>query len=113
MGVPMTQPAPQPGFVRVDCQACKNTDVWFRCDSCGKSDHFALEGGVATCDCGATYDRGNCTCGQTVPGENLVFVPFDKGPMTLADLEVAWGRIALLVGGLVIVVGLGAYWWMG
>lgn len=109
----MTETAPEPGFVRVDCPACKNPDVWFKCDACKKSDHFLLADGVAKCDCGATYEHGHCTCGTVVNAENLVFVPFDKGPMALADLEIAWGRVAALVGVVVGAIGLGAYWMMG
>ncbi|MCB9673968.1 MAG: hypothetical protein H6737_02570 [Alphaproteobacteria bacterium] len=109
----MTETAPEPGFVRVDCQVCKNPDVWFRCNACGRSDHFTVSGGIVRCDCGQTYDRGNCTCGETVPFDGLRFVPFDQGPMALADLEVAWGRVAALGVGLVGIVALGAWWWMG
>ena len=92
------------GFIRVDCNSCKNPDVWFRCDSCKRSDHFLFADGKASCDCGATYDRGNCTCGNTVPSEGLKFVEFEKGPMALAELEVAWGRLAALVIGVLIVM---------
>ncbi|MEZ4318515.1 MAG: hypothetical protein R3F61_13465 [Myxococcota bacterium] len=109
----MTQAAPEPGFIRVDCPSCRNPDVWFRCDECGKSDHFTLTDGVVRCTCGAKYDRGNCTCGQVVPAENLRFVAFDAGPMALADLEVAWGRVAALGAVVVGLVVLGVYWWMG
>ena len=93
------------GFVRVDCAACKNPDVWFKCDQCGKSDHFLIADGKATCTCGAVYRSGNCTCGEGVPFENLQFVPFEQGPMALADMEIAWGRV---VGLVLVLVLLGA-----
>jgi len=106
----MTHSPSDPGFIRVDCKSCNNPDVWFRCDQCGKSDHFSLGESAVSCDCGASYTAGNCTCGQAVPFEQLVFVPFDKGPVTLADLEVAWGRVAALGVGVIGLIGLGAYW---
>lgn len=81
------------GFIRVDCPACGNPDVWFTCNSCGKSDHFALHADHVDCDCSARYDHGTCTCGETVPFDRLRFVAYDEGPLALADLEVAWGRV--------------------
>lgn len=85
------------GFVRVDCAACGRPDVWLRCDACGKSDHFLLEGGVAGCDCGASYAHATCLCGAAVPGDRLRFVAFRDGPMALADLEWDPKRVGLLV----------------
>ena len=84
------------GFVRVGCTQCNDDNVWFTCNTCNKSDHFLFSGGVASCECGATYDHGTCTCGATVQASDLSFVPFEKGPMALADLEYAWGRMALI-----------------
>lgn len=106
----MTDSLSSRGFVRVDCSQCKNPDVWFKCDSCTKSDHFLVTDGMASCDCGATYDRGTCTCGNTVPSEGLVFVRFEEGPMALAELEIAWGRVAALGG--VALAALGGVAWM-
>ena len=101
------------GFVRVDCAACKNPDVWFKCDQCGKSDHFLLTDDRATCTCGAIYQSGNCTCGESVPFEGLVFVPFEQGPMALADMEVAWGRVIGLVVVVALLIGAVAMYFLG
>jgi hypothetical protein len=98
------------GFIRVDCPACKNPDVWFRCNGCGKSDQFLLAGGEVSCACSARYTHGNCTCGATVPVDGLRFVPFEKGPMALADLEIHWGRVAVLGTTVVAVIALGVWW---
>lgn len=93
----------EPGFIRVECTACNSPDVWFKCNECGKSDYFTAGETQVSCRCGATYDSGVCTCGATVPFEQLVAVPATEGPLALADLEVAWGRVGLLVLGLVAV----------
>jgi hypothetical protein len=93
------------GFIRVDCATCDNPDVWFTCNQCGKSDHFTLHADHVSCDCSARYDRGTCTCGAVVPFERLRFVDADAGPLALADLEIAWDRVALLAIGLVVVLG--------
>lgn len=82
------------GFIRVACTSCSNPDVWFTCNTCSKSDHFALHEAHVACDCGATYGHGTCTCGESVPFTDLVFVDATEGPLALADLEVAWGRVA-------------------
>lgn len=84
------------GFVQVNCASCEKPNVWLRCDSCKKSDHFLFDGAVASCDCGARYAHATCMCGATVPPERLRFVEFRAGPMALADL--AWDprKIALL-----------------
>ncbi len=105
--------SPEPGFVHVLCNACGNNEVWLSCNSCGKSDHFQLAtDGAIACDCSATYSHATCLCGTQVPPEGkLEFVPFDKGPMHLADLEVAWGRVAILsVIAIAALGGLG--WWL-
>lgn len=93
----------EPGFIRVDCPSCNSKDVWFKCNECGKSDYFTVGDAQIACRCGATYDSGVCTCGATVPFEHLVAVSHQDGPLGLADLEVAWGRVGLLVLGLVLV----------
>lgn len=98
------------GFVRLQCPKCGRADQWLRCEKCGKSDHFLLAGGAVGCDCGASYDHGRCACGERVPGTALVAVAWQDGPRQLADLEIAWGRVAAL--GVVAVVGIGAVaWW--
>lgn len=94
---------PEPGFIRVDCPSCNSDDVWFKCNACEKSDYFTAGDGQVRCRCGATYDSGVCTCGTTVPFERLVPVSHAEGPLALADLEVAWGRVGLLVLGLIVV----------
>lgn len=101
----MSETTPDRGFIRVDCQTCGNPDVWFSCNTCKKSDHFALHPEHVDCSCGATYTHGTCTCGASVPLEQLRFVAYDEGPLALADLEVAWGRVALLVVGVLVLVG--------
>lgn len=106
----MTTAPAETGFIRVACQKCKNDDVWFKCNGCGKSDHFHVSDEAVHCDCGESYDRGNCTCGNEVPFADLQFVDGDAGPLALADLEVAWGRVAALVGVVVVLVG-GVAWW--
>ena len=105
MSTPSAIPSSEPGFIRVACTACNNPDVWFKCNGCGKSDRFAMREQQVVCTCGETYASGICTCGQTVPFAQLQRVDFDKGPMALADLEVAWGRVAGIVVGLVLVLG--------
>lgn len=100
------------GFIHVHCATCSDPNVWFTCNACGKSDHFALNEGVVTCDCSAVYDRGTCTCGAEVPGTGLSFVAFDKGPLALADVQVAWGRVIALVLVLGGIIAGGVLWWL-
>ena len=100
----------QRGFVHVRCNDCGNPDVWLRCETCGKSDHFLLTDGVASCDCGADWPRATCLCGaQVPPAGTMAFVPFNEGPMALADLEVDWSRVGLLVAGAAVLVGAGGW----
>jgi hypothetical protein len=47
-----------------------------------------------------------------VPAAALIAVPFEQGPVSLAEVEIAWGRIA---AGAAVVVSLGAlglWWWL-
>ena len=105
--LPMSEASPDRGFIRVDCPACRNPDVWFTCNACKKSDHFAMHADHVACDCGQRYDHGTCTCGATVPFDGLRFVAWDQGPMSLADLEVAWGRVAgLAVVAVLVLAGI-------
>ena len=99
------------GFVRVDCAACGRPDVWLRCDACEKSDHFLLEAGEASCDCGATYAHATCLCGAPVPGDRLRFVAFRDGPMALADLEWDPRRLGLLVAAVAVAAAAVAHLW--
>lgn len=105
----MSIPSSEPGFIRVVCTACNNDDVWFKCNACGKSDTFTMKEQQVVCTCGETYSSGICTCGTSVPFPQLQRVPFDQGPMALAELEVAWGRVGLLALGVILVVGAIAY----
>jgi hypothetical protein len=106
------------GFVKVDCPRCANPDVWLKCESCKKADHFLIRAEadgappVVDCDCSARFTFATCTCGEQVPMARLRFVRWDRGPKQLADLEIAWERIAAIVlGGVgVILVGLWALW---
>jgi hypothetical protein len=109
---PLAAPSAR-GFIRVDCLACKNPDVWFKCDQCGKSDHFAFDGTTVQCDCGASYSHGQCTCGETAPPDRLRFVDAAEGPLALADLEIAWGRVATLGVVLAVLVAIIALAVMG
>ena len=101
------------GFIRVDCQVCKNPDVWFKCNQCGKSDHFTFDGTTVVCSCGATYSHGQCTCGAHAPADSLRFVDAADGPLALADLEIAWGRVATLGVLLAVLIGIIAFAVMG
>ena len=94
------------GFVRVP----SDQELWMRCDSCEKSDHFWMEEGSVRCRCGARYSHALRPDGQQVPFEELVFVEFDKGPKQLADLELDPKKLAAVVG---LLLGLGAVltWW--
>lgn len=100
----------EPGFIQARCPACDGDDVWLTCEGCGKSDHFRLAEQVR-CRCGATYDHAVCTCGEPVPLAHLHFVPFEDGPLALADLEVDWRRVGVLlvVAGLLLVGGIAAW----
>ncbi len=93
------------GFIRVECPACQNPDVWFTCNGCKKSDGFVLLEAEVRCRCGATYTHGICTCGQKVERGGLRFVPASEGPLALADLEIAWDRVALFAAIVVLVLG--------
>ena len=95
----------EPGFIRVDCPSCGNDEQWLKCDECGESDHFSLAPDGFSCACGASYGHARCSCGESVPPRHLSAVPYDKGPLSLASLEVAWGRVALLGIALIAVVG--------
>lgn len=103
---------PETGFIHVHCSSCKDPNVWFTCNSCGKSDRFTLTDGIVICDCSAMYDRGVCTCGAEVPSSGLSFVDYDQGPLALADIEVAWGRVIALVLVLGGIVAGAVFWWL-
>lgn len=90
------------GFVRV------GDNLWMKCDGCGKSDHFWIDG-VVHCRCGKRYDHALRPDGAKVPVADLVFVPFEKGPVALRDMEWDPRRIVLLVGALVLLALV--VWW--
>jgi len=100
------------GFVQVLCSTCNDPAVWLRCNQCDKSDHFLLADGVVSCSCGATYAFATCLCSaQVPPAGTLQAVPFAKGPRHLADLELAWGRLAA-IGVIALTVAIGAWWYL-
>lgn len=97
-------------FVRANCTACGNDDVWLTCNQCSERHHFLRHDDHVACDCGATYTSAQCTCGASVAFDSLVAVPFEDGPVRLDDFEVAWDRLAILGAA---VLGLGAVgWWL-
>ncbi|MDG1478498.1 MAG: hypothetical protein P8R54_02860 [Myxococcota bacterium] len=95
------------GFVRVPSP--DNTTLWMTCEKCGKSDHFWLTASQIRCRCGAEYSHAVRPDGTTVAVETLEAVPFDKGPMALADLEWDYRRLAVVV--VVALGGLGVLLW--
>ena len=93
------------GFVQLACPKCGRKDQWLRCEKCQKTDHFLVKDGLVGCDCGATYGHGNCACGEKVPGPLLKPIAWKDGPRSLADLEIAWGRIAAVATVVIVVIG--------
>lgn len=108
----MTDQLPLPpldacGFVKVPA----DTPLWMTCEKCGKSDHFWLTDDEIRCRCGARYRYAVRPDGSQVPRSELIAVPFNKGPMQLADLEwdpVRLGMIAAIVLGALGAIG----WWL-
>jgi len=112
----MPEPAALPplescGFVRVppaepgsDPRA-KAKPYWMKCEKCGKADHFWMEGGVVRCRCGAIWSHAIRPDGQQVPAKDLIFTPFQQGPMSLADLE--WDPLRLTLAAIVGLAALG------
>lgn len=97
------------GFVRVPA----DTELWMRCESCDKSDHFWVDEAKVHCRCGAAYTHAVRPDQSQVPVAELVFVEFDKGPKQLADLELDPKRlIALGVVAAAVLGGL-AWWFLG
>ena len=96
------------GFIRV--QADQEPDLWLTCQTCQKSDHFWVDEAIH-CSCGAHYDHTITPSGQRVGMEGLAFVPFNQGPMQLADLELDPRRVALLGLAVVLIVALGWLMW--
>ena len=96
------------GFIRVpaDKQA-----LWMTCDECGKSDHFWVEEDTVRCRCGARYSHAVRPDESTVPVSELEPVPFQKGPMQLADLELDPIRLVILLGIVAAAIVGGLWMW--
>lgn len=109
----MTSPSDEPGFVHVSCPACAAPDVWLQCDQCRRRGNFLLEEESFTCTCGARYSFAVCLCGNRVPPEHLRPVPFEKGPVSLQDLELDWRKVAVLGVVAAGLLGSGAWLWFG
>lgn len=97
------------GFVRVPA----DTELWMTCEQCSKSDHFWLEDDAVRCRCGARYTHAVRPDQTKVPRADLVFVEFDKGPKQLADLEIDPRRLGVVVGVVLGLIGLAAWWVFG
>lgn len=95
------------GFVRVPGPDAD--PLWMTCEKCGKSDHFWLTESHIRCRCGASYTHAVRPDGAEVALAELVAVPFDKGPMALADLQWDHRRLAIVAG--VVLVGVGGLLW--
>lgn len=103
------------GFIRVPTPAGQ-PPLWMTCEQCGKSDHFWIVEDRVRCRCGATYDHAVRPDGATFGLDALTFVPFNDGPVQLADLEWDPARLALLaVFGVSVLaaVGVGIAWALG
>lgn len=108
----MSAPPPLPdcGFVRVPTR--DGSELWMRCDQCGKADHFWIDDAVR-CRCGAAYGHARRPDGARIPLADLRFVPFSQGPASLASLQ--WDSTAILLV-LFALLGLGgilAWGWLG
>ena len=96
------------GFIRVP--GTDKSPLWMTCEKCSKSDHFWIEGEQIRCRCGASYSHALRPDGEKVGLEDLTLVPFNKGPMSLADLE--WDVRRLAIFGVVAVAGLAGLAWV-
>ncbi|MFT5587368.1 MAG: hypothetical protein ACI9VR_004977 [Cognaticolwellia sp.] len=97
-----TPPIDRLGFVRVPPQG-GSAETWLQCNACQKRERFWIEADRVRCSCGAAYDHAAVEQVQ-VPVSELSWVPFDKGPVQLAEMEVDWRRI----GALLLVLALAA-----
>lgn len=98
-----TPPIERLGFVRVPAQGEK-AETWLQCNTCQRRERFWIEEERVRCACGAAYDHAAVEGGKVAVSE-LTWVPFDKGPVQLAELEVDWRRIAALLLVLALAVG--------
>lgn len=104
------------GFVRVPSDPGSDSPLYLTCDGCGKSDNFWIDGDTIHCRCGATYTHASRPDGRQIPTAELTFVPWNEGPMNLADTEIDPLRLTLalvLTVALIGAVGVGLWWWMG
>lgn len=99
-------------FVRVAC-TCGRPDVYLKCDQCGRQALFSVDEAGVACQCGATYSHAVCACGENVPAAQLVAVPFEEGPLVASELEIDPVRVGLMVASVVVLLGLGGWWWLG
>ncbi|MFT5679956.1 MAG: hypothetical protein ACI8RZ_000861 [Myxococcota bacterium] len=95
------------GFVQVPGPDKK--PLWMTCEKCSKSDHFWLTESHVRCRCGAEYTHAVRPDGEKVPVTDLVAVPFDKGPLALADLEWDYRRLVVIV--VLVLGGIGTAIW--
>lgn len=95
------------GFVKVP--GPNATPLWMTCEQCSKSDHFWLTETHIRCRCGAAYTHAVRPDGEKVPVPDLIAVPFDQGPMALADLE--WDHRRIAIGAVVAAAVLGGLLW--
>ena len=109
----MTSPADEPGFVQVGCPACGAADVWLQCDRCKRRSTFRLAEDGFSCACGATYDHAICMCKNRVPPAHLRHVPFEKGPVSMQDLEIDWRKVAVVGAAAAGIVGSGLWLMLG
>lgn len=96
------------GFIQVPSP---DGPLWMTCEQCGKSDHFWIKDGQIRCRCGAVYSHAVRPDGSTAAIGELTAVPFEEGPMTLADTEwdpVKIGFTFVIFGGLFGTI----VWWM-
>jgi hypothetical protein len=98
-----TPPIERLGFVRVPPQGV-NAETWLQCNACQKRERFWIQEERVHCACGAAYDHAAVEGGQVAVSE-LVWVPFDKGPVQLSELEVDWRRIVALLLVLALAAG--------
>ena len=82
------------------------------CEHCGKSDRFWLDDAIR-CRCGAVYSHAIRPDGERFALDQLTWVPFEKGPRSLADLEWDPKRIALFAGGVAVVIGAALWFFLG
>lgn len=104
-----TPPLEACGFVSVPSPTAEA--LWMTCEACGKSDHFWLDGAVR-CRCGARYGFALRPDGSQVPVEDLRFVPFSKGPASLADTEWDPRKLAVILVLALGLIGLLGWWFL-